>query len=317
MSKKLTHEEFIQRVQNKSTDIIVLGTYQSQNIPIQCKCSICGYVWSTIPKRLMLGQGCPECSKIKSRLNKIKNKSSSFQERANKVHHNKYDYSKVIYTGASQKVEIVCPIYGSFFQTPNNHINCKQGCPKCSHPSYSKTTEEFLKQAIEVHKDKYEYSKCIYVDSSTPVLIICPIHRDFYQLPNNHLKGCGCPKCNESHGEKTVREYLETNNLNYISYYKIILANNKVAYVDFYLPEYNTFIEYNGKQHYTPIKYFGGQIGYNKQVERDTLVRNYCLEHSITLIEIPYNKNISNYLNFLKNEIQKSNENNEKYKRIL
>lgn len=243
-----------------------------------------------------------ECGKIKSKENKLKNKSNSFTERANQVHNNKYDYSKVIYTRATEKVEIICPIYGSFFQTPNNHINCKQGCPKCSHPSYTKSTEEFIKQAIEVHKNKYDYSKSIYINSFTPVTIICFIHGNFEQLPNNHLKGCGCPKCSESHGEKVVREYLEPLNLSYLTQYRITLSNNKIAYIDFYLPDYNIFIEYNGEQHYTPVKHFGGEMRYNKQKERDTLVREYCLNHSITLIEIPYNEDINKYLNFLKNE---------------
>lgn len=187
-------------------------------------------------------------------------------------------------------------------QTPNNHINCKQGCPKCSHPSYSKSTEEFISQAQNVHKNSYDYSKTAYVDSLAPVIIICSKHGEFSQLPNNHLKGCGCPKCNESKGEKAIREYLESINLSYVSQYKITLSNNKLAYVDFYIPDKNIFIEYNGIQHYTPVKHFGGSIRYAKQQERDDFVRDYCKIKSITLIEIPYNEDINNYLNFLQNE---------------
>lgn len=302
MSKKLTHTQFIERTSKVNPNIIILGQYETQLTPIECKCRVCNHVWKTSPKNIMQGKGCPECGKIKSKENKLKNKASSFAERANQVHSNKYDYSKSFYRGATEKVEIICPIHGSFFQTPNNHINCKQGCPKCSHPSYAKSTEEFIEQAVRIHKDKYNYSKSVYINSFTPVVVACPIHGDFEQLPNNHLKGCGCPKCNESHGEKAVREYLESLNLDYIAQYKITLSNNKIAYIDFYLPDYNMFIEYNGEQHYVPIKHFGGQIRHNKQKERDILVREYCLSHLITLIEIPYNEDINKHLNFLKNE---------------
>jgi len=57
-----------------------------------------------------------------------------------------------------------------------------------------KTTEEFIRDAINVHGSFYDYSLVDYINSSTPVIIICPIHGPFKQTPNIHLKGCDCPK---------------------------------------------------------------------------------------------------------------------------
>lgn len=57
------------------------------------------------------------------------------------------------------------------------------------------TTEEFIEKARKIHGNKYDYSKVVYVNSQTKVCIICPIHGEFWQRPNDHLNGYGCNKC--------------------------------------------------------------------------------------------------------------------------
>ena len=129
-------------------------------------------------------------------------KKEKFIEKAYKVHGDKYDYSKVIYNSCKEKVCIICPKHGEFWQTPDNHINAKQGCPKCSKgkaiANETLTTEKFIEKAREIHGDKYDYSKVEYVNNRTKVCIICPKHGEFWQTPVNHtnirLKQ-GCPKC--------------------------------------------------------------------------------------------------------------------------
>ena len=117
-----------------------------------------------------------------------------FIERAQKIHGNKYDYSKVNYVKSSEKVCIICPEHGEFWQKPNSHISSKQGCPKCGKTG-KLTQEEFIKRARYIHNDKYDYSKVEYVNSQTKVCIICPEHGEFWQTPNSHLSGIGCKKC--------------------------------------------------------------------------------------------------------------------------
>ena len=58
-----------------------------------------------------------------------------------------------------------------------------------------KTTEEFIAKAEQIHGARYTYSKVNYIDAKTKVIIICPIHGDFEQTPNNHLSGKGCKNC--------------------------------------------------------------------------------------------------------------------------
>ena len=125
--------------------------------------------------------------------------TKQFIEEAKLIHGDKYDYSKVEYVNAKTKVCIICPEHGEFWQTPDKHINNKCGCGKCGDEIVSKkrakTIEDFIEKARKVHGDKYDYSKVEYVNNHTNIIIICPEHGEFLQLPANHFKGCGCQKC--------------------------------------------------------------------------------------------------------------------------
>ena len=114
--------------------------------------------------------------------------------KAKLVHGDKYDYSKVDYVKDYIKVCIICPEHGEFWQRPHAHLQ-GQGCPKCKSKKQTCTTDEFIAKAKKIHGDKYDYSKVDYSNAHTKVCIICPNHGEFWQTPNNHLRGHGCPKC--------------------------------------------------------------------------------------------------------------------------
>src|SRR5690606_19306523 len=95
--------------------------------------------------------------------------------------------------GSKEKVCIICPEHGDFFQTPDSHLN-GQRCPKCSNV-HKYNTEEWVEKILKVHGNKYDYSKTIYVNNSTKICIICKEHGEFWQTPANHLKGKNCPRC--------------------------------------------------------------------------------------------------------------------------
>ena len=120
-------------------------------------------------------------------------KTQLFIEKAQKVHGDKYDYSKVTYKDNRTKVCIICPIHGEFWQIPYSHLKGR-GCIYCG-GKYKRTTEEFIQNAKKVHGDKYDYSKVEYKGHNTNVCIICPNHGEFLQTPSNHLSGKGCQKC--------------------------------------------------------------------------------------------------------------------------
>jgi hypothetical protein len=135
-----------------------------------------------------------------------KNTIEKFIIKSISVHGTVYDYSECEYKTAREKVVIICKVCGNkFLQTPDNHIH-GQGCPKCGVArSIIKRTskiDNFIQQANEVHKNKYDYSKVCYVNNNTPVIIICPIHGEFNQQPSNHLMGWECKKCGTSRTTK-------------------------------------------------------------------------------------------------------------------
>ena len=158
-------------------------------------CVVCpehGEFWQT-PSHHLSGCGCPKCAN-KNKGEYRRSSKKDFITKARKIHGDKYDYSKVDYVNNYTKICIICPEHGEFWQTPHNHLS-GQGCPKCGVEKQTSTKEEFIKKAKEIHGDKYDYSKVDYSNAHTKVCIICPNHGEFWQTPNNHLRGHGCPKC--------------------------------------------------------------------------------------------------------------------------
>ena len=116
-----------------------------------------------------------------------------FIDKANEVHKGKYDYSKVEYKNYSTKVCIICPEHGEWWVTPHNFFN-GHVCPTCS-GRQRRTKEVFIERAQKKHGNRYDYSKVDYKGAEIPVCIICPIHGEFWQNANSHLRGSGCPIC--------------------------------------------------------------------------------------------------------------------------
>ena len=130
-----------------------------------------------------------------------------FIKRAREIHGDKYDYSKVEYVDCKSKVIIICPEHGEFEQIPDSHLH-GSGCPKCGGTSKS-NTEEFIEKAKEIHGDKYDYSKVDYKGNKSKVIIICPEHGEFEQIPDSHLRECGCPTCSNKRKGESRRSSIE------------------------------------------------------------------------------------------------------------
>ena len=125
--------------------------------------------------------------------------TEEFIERAKFLHGDRYDYSKVNYSSMHDNVTIICRLHGEFFQTPNNHLK-GHGCTICrKYEERCLLLEDVLSRFIDAHGNKYDYSQVEYVNSKTPVKIICPVHGEFYQKPEKHMSGQGCPKCRKNH----------------------------------------------------------------------------------------------------------------------
>jgi len=267
-----------------------LVEYKDTKTKVKIICPIHGE-FNQSPAAHLRGQGCPKCAKA-LRIKKLAKKN--FIEEA-KHKFSRFDYSKVKYINNVKKVEIVCPEHGSFFISPNVFLNSIYGCPKCAKEINSKnkrvTQKEFIKRAKLIHNNKYDYSLVKYKDSRLKIKIICPIHGVFEQKANNHLRGQGCPKCKDSKGEKRIREILKSKKIVFEEQKKFAdLKDKKRLSYDFYLPEYNLLIEYNGEQHYIKSSFKHHNLLLQKH--HDWLKRNYARKHKIDLLIIPYWENI-------------------------
>jgi len=121
-----------------------------------------------------------------------------FIKKAKSIHGDRYDYSRIKYVYATEKVSITCKEHGLFLQSPLNHLK-GQGCPKCARNLISDRNRasvgHFINKANNIHNNKYNYDKVDYKNARTKVIITCSTHGDFTQTPTNHLRNHGCPVC--------------------------------------------------------------------------------------------------------------------------
>lgn len=234
MVKKLTTEEFIAKAKTKHGDKYDYSkvNYVGNKIKIKIICSKHGEFEQTPDKHINIGRGCKKCPS----LNKIKIKTDNFIKKANKVHKNKYDYTKTTYINNKTKIKIICLKHGEFEQTPSMHVNSNSGCHKCGQEkcanSKRKTQKEFISQATKKHNNKYDYSKIVYKSGKNKIIIVCPEHGEFEQVASSHLLGCGCPKCGNVSASKKMSKgrdkfIMDANNKynNRYDYSKIIYKN--------------------------------------------------------------------------------------------
>jgi hypothetical protein len=206
--------------------------------------------------------------------------TEEFIEKARIVHSDKYNYDLVNYIKSVSNVTIICSKHGKFEQKPNNHLN-GMGCRKCGMLKLRKdrafSLQEFIEKSNKIHKNKYDYSKSVYDNAHSKLLIKCPHHGFFEQIAHNHLMGKGCNECTHkvSKAEIELQRFVE--NLSY----KLITSDRKLIQpyeLDIYIPELNKAIEFNGLYwHYSKDKFVPGKHG-NKS--------NLCRSRGIKLLHV-------------------------------
>lgn len=145
----------------------------------------------------------------------------------------------------------------------------------------------------EVHRNKYKYPKLEqeYKNNKSTISIVCPIHGMFSNTVNHHLRGQGCPFCQESKLEAFIAEILDNAKIDYIREYKnkSIIGNKSV---DFYIPSQHIAIECQGAQHFCPIEHFGGEESFHKTYKRDQAKYNELNKLHINTLYIIEKENI-------------------------
>lgn len=275
-----------------------INTYNTTKIPTTIICPIHGE-FRQAPSDHLKGWGCSKCSK------KYKPTTEEWIERVAPLYNYRFDYSRVKYVDNKTNVIVICPEHGEFLVTPSNHIKGNGGCPKCcselKHNSYSKTTEQFIKDAKKVHGDKYDYSKTIYYNNKEKVTIICPVHGDFKQLAGTHLSGSGCPACSTLKNQKLLIENLNNSFPNLKFSWEVSPKWLGKQRFDIYCEKYNFAVEYDGEVHYEVIDHFGGEENFKRVQDRDSLKNKKCIENKCTLFRVKYGYTDEDYSELVSN----------------
>ena len=210
-----------------------------------------------------------------------------FIYKAKKIWKDEFDYSLVEYKNCKEKVKIIFNKTNEVFeQSPESHLIClPEGLNKVN------STKKFIIESNIIHDNKFSYDKTNYINTKTKVIITCPIHGDFNQIPNSHLRGYGCSLCSESKGEKKINKFLTENNILFERQKKFEDCKNIFCLpFDFYIPSLRICIEFDGIQHYKPLDFFGGQEAFEKTKINDNIKNDYCEDNYINLIRIRYDK---------------------------
>jgi len=297
-NRKTTLIDFINRSNevhgNKKYDYSKVK-YSNNHIKVEIICSTHGSFFQR-PLAHLKGQGCRQCSYDDRRDTK-----EIFINKAKSIHGDVYTYSDIVYYNSKSKVAVTCKVHGNFNILASSHLN-GSGCSKCFNEGRRLSTDDFVRRAIDIHKERYDYTKTEYTIAKNKVVVVCPSHGEFKISPGNHLCGSGCPRCDESKGETTIRQWLTERGVNFTQEYRFDNCRNILPLpFDFALHSsngsINMLIEYHGIQHYECCNWFGGQKEFEYRIKNDLIKRDYCISKCIPLVIIPYyEKNISKIL---------------------
>ena len=292
---KKTHEEYVAEARKVNPYIEVVGKYNGALTKILHKCKKDGYEWYVSPHNVLQGQSCPRCSGVE------RYSHEEYVKRVAKVNPNVEVLGK--YIDSKTKILHRCKIDGYEWSAFPSVVLQGGGCPKCA-GNAKITHEEYIIQVAKVNPSIEVLER--YAGYHTKILHKCKTDGyEWYASPSNILHGFGCPKCNTSKGEKAIEEWINKQNILYESQKRFFDCRDKKPLpFDFYLPEYDICIEYQGQQHYESIKYFGGKSKFEDQIKKDNIKKEYCKKNNILLIEIPYyfdlNKELVNLYDLIK-----------------
>jgi len=282
-------------------EYIVLGDYKTTNTKIKMKHNKCGHEYLTIPNNFLQGTRCPICW-----VNALKT-TEQFKKEVYNLVGDEYTVLEN-YKGSKTKILMRHNKCGhEYLVTPNDFLHSRR-CPKCF-GTPKKTTEQFKQEVFKLLGDEYTVLG-EYKNANTKIKMRHEKCGYEWEIkPNDFLNRHGCPKCRSSKGEVAIMKYLEKRKIpfNYEHSFKDLIDVGKLRF-DFYLPDHNICIEYDGGQHFKPVT-FGGmsqekaEENFKSCQRRDKIKDEYCKKKGIRLIRIPYTE-FKNIKKILKGEIK-------------
>ena len=283
--KPKTHEQFMAELkERRGEDVTVLSRYTKASEPIDVRFNQCGHEVSVTAQNVHRGSGCVLCRSINL---KKRNKWTN-EDFSKKLKERKGDSVELVgdYSGIRKPVRILHKICGREAEViPSDYLKVNTvECYECFIESYRVHPSEYEDRVKSKVGDEYEIIKPYYRAIDAVVFRHKVCGHEFEMLPNSFLRGSRCPKCFLSTGELEVHKALNKLNVKYVGEKRI----GGVLRADFFLPEYQAIIEYDGQQHFEPVNFFGGVQSFKEVVRRDAIKNHYCRFLGFPLLRIPY-----------------------------
>lgn len=295
IGRNKTTESFRKEVFAINPNILIKGEYVDAKTAIECECLIDGTIWFPKPHNLLNGTGCPECGRIASNINSTKS-NEIFLLQLRSINSDIVPLQK--YIQAKIPIWVMCQKCGHKWQTTPDNLLQNGSCPECSkrqqHDRQVKSNEQFLKELHKVNPMLLPIDK--YYNDHTKIRVKCLIHNYIWPVAPNKIlrRHTGCPKCSMYTNEQKIAKFFENMGYTIIPQkrYKQCRDKNPLPF-DIYVKNLNLLIEYQGEQHYKPIR--RGSMTEEEALEQFKLVQyhdkikfDYCTNNNIPLICVPY-----------------------------
>ena len=273
MPKGLTQNEVKEYL--KTIGFKLIGEYEGFNKNMTIKCNH-GHIFENSLKNIKKTPKCPICKKIERELEIKQN-----------LEKNGFTLIKYYTEGKHTVVELMCE-HGHINKMNYDNVLKGNKCKVCQHKVLPSI--DFIKNFI--NSEGYELLSDKVIDTTSKISIKCSLGHIYETNWNKFYYGRRCPYCANnkySKGENKISEILNILNIEFYQQYKFKECKNiNMLPFDFYLPQYNICIEYDGIQHFEPIERFGGKEEFSRTKIRDNIKTQYCKDNNIKLIRIPY-----------------------------
>lgn len=282
---KKSHECFIKEVFNINPNIICLETYLGSKKKLAFKHLICGHTWYASPDIIINKKcKCPQC---------YGNPLRTQKEFINELSKKRPDVECLgEYAGSYRKIQFKHLTCGHiWYGTPASVIHDQSNCPNCS-KSNKKSQDRFISELKEKNPNIIPLEK--YKGCTTKISFKhCICGHEWVASPHHILFGSGCPVCNEYRGEAAIRNFLQIKKIQFIPQHIFKDCKNiKCLSFDFYIPDLNLCIEYQGAQHYEATTFFGGEKAFKQRQHNDKIKREFCKKNNVLLLEIKYTEDV-------------------------
>ena len=279
---KKTNLQFKQEVANIiGNEYEFLDVYRNANTKLRVKHNKCGYIYKVTPAHFFSGRRCPYC------FGTHKKTDTEFKQEVKNLVGDDYTFLD-FYASNKTKLRVKHNKCGNIYKVKPNDFFSGHRCPYCA-GYMNKTNIQFKQEVYNLVGTEYVFLD-EYVANKAKLRVKHNKCNNIYEVtPSDFLQGYRCPYCNSPKGEVSINKILKSLGIKY-EYQKTFddLKDSRLLSYDFYIPDQNILIEYQGIQHYHPVDIFGGVSQFKLQQKHDKMKASYARDNNYNLIAVPY-----------------------------